>query len=293
MSHLYYSPPPSHYVHNSYYTPSAPSHLTHVVAPPGQRIDATQQRKRPKYTRSKTGCLTCRQKKIKCDESKPKCQRCSHGQRECTWPEGVPTRKKAGSRRDQKNSQDALQSSESPVLETRPSTATSSVSETSTPPTRDNTPPKREPAEQGLPPLVSRRHTDTSVALTSVASDTDASRRQQPSHGYPAPSSSNTHGLPGIPDVANSYPQHASYHQYPSSSHYTHAPHHPQSLVLPRVTSQHEVMRSAAAAPDTSAQWSSSGSMVSPHVESPEQQHYYSNAQERNMVGHASHQVRY
>lgn len=46
-------------------------------------------RKRPKYTRSKTGCLTCRTKKIKCDETKPICTKCVHGQRECTWPKDV------------------------------------------------------------------------------------------------------------------------------------------------------------------------------------------------------------
>jgi len=39
-------------------------------------------RKRPKYTRSKKGCLTCRSKKIKCDERKPLCTRCEHGHRE-------------------------------------------------------------------------------------------------------------------------------------------------------------------------------------------------------------------
>ena len=58
------------------------------------------QRKRPKYTRSKTGCLTCRTKKVKvcyaaagcsalsddrdfqCDEEKPDCARCRSSQRE-------------------------------------------------------------------------------------------------------------------------------------------------------------------------------------------------------------------
>jgi hypothetical protein len=55
-------------------------------------------RKRPKYTRypekifywtfiddayrSKLGCLTCRSKKVKCDELKPKCTRCTLGHRE-------------------------------------------------------------------------------------------------------------------------------------------------------------------------------------------------------------------
>lgn len=94
-----------------------------------------QQKKRPKYTRSKAGCLTCRTKKIKvrlcapehrghhllmrsvdgswksvsdrinclynaatqCDEAKPVCTKCEHSQRECTWPTDAP--KKKASRR--------------------------------------------------------------------------------------------------------------------------------------------------------------------------------------------------
>lgn len=43
----------------SYYPPSS----GHTVVP--QPRSEPQQRKRPKYTRSKTGCLTCRVKKIK------------------------------------------------------------------------------------------------------------------------------------------------------------------------------------------------------------------------------------
>ncbi|KAJ7658674.1 hypothetical protein DFH06DRAFT_990185, partial [Mycena polygramma] len=53
--------------------------------------------KRPKYTRSKTGCLTCRVKKKKCDEAKPNCRRSTHGERQCTWPDGAPQRKRAPS----------------------------------------------------------------------------------------------------------------------------------------------------------------------------------------------------
>ncbi|KAI5120076.1 hypothetical protein M0805_002637 [Coniferiporia weirii] len=52
------------------------------------------ERRRPKYTRSKTGCLTCRRKKVKCDETKTTCQRCANSQLECTWPEAPPPKKK-------------------------------------------------------------------------------------------------------------------------------------------------------------------------------------------------------
>lgn len=51
-------------------------------APPSGSGPASGARKRPKYTRSKKGCLTCRSKKIKCDERKPMCTRCEHGHRE-------------------------------------------------------------------------------------------------------------------------------------------------------------------------------------------------------------------
>ncbi|KAF5393425.1 hypothetical protein D9757_000774 [Collybiopsis confluens] len=71
--------------------------------------------------------------------------RCTHGQRDCTWPDGAPTRKKSSVRKD---SLDA---------DGRPSTAGSSISEGSTPPTRHPTPPRIQPLELDLPPLASRR----------------------------------------------------------------------------------------------------------------------------------------
>ncbi|KAF4630573.1 hypothetical protein G7Y89_g7562 [Cudoniella acicularis] len=35
--------------------------------------------------RTRTGCLTCRKRKVKCDEGKPICGRCHRLQRECVW----------------------------------------------------------------------------------------------------------------------------------------------------------------------------------------------------------------
>ncbi|KAF8578699.1 hypothetical protein K439DRAFT_1361525, partial [Ramaria rubella] len=84
-------------------------------------------RKRPKYTRSKTGCLTCRVKKIKCDETKPTCTRCAHGQRECTWPENVPSRKKPAAKKQSDQSEDRTPTrspeSASPSSSSAPTTA--------------------------------------------------------------------------------------------------------------------------------------------------------------------------
>jgi len=97
--------------------------------------------------------MTCRQKKIKCDENKPKCHRCAHGQRDCTWPVGVEPRKRAPPKRVDTVHMDPT--------DIRPSTASSSgISEGSTPPTRNHTPPKRELLELDLPPLTLRRHSD-------------------------------------------------------------------------------------------------------------------------------------
>ncbi|KZV82591.1 hypothetical protein EXIGLDRAFT_843555 [Exidia glandulosa HHB12029] len=79
--------------HSSRYTTDA-FHSGHTKTEPNDHdsnVAESALRKRAKYSRSKTGCLTCRGKKVKCDESKPVCSRCAHGQRECVWPEGVST----------------------------------------------------------------------------------------------------------------------------------------------------------------------------------------------------------
>ena len=47
--------------------------------------------KRPRPTstarakRVRTGCLTCRERHLKCDEGKPRCQNCTKSRRECRW----------------------------------------------------------------------------------------------------------------------------------------------------------------------------------------------------------------
>lgn len=41
---------------------------------------------RPDVHRSRTGCLTCRTRKVKCDEQRPVCQQCHRGTRSCDWP---------------------------------------------------------------------------------------------------------------------------------------------------------------------------------------------------------------
>ena len=202
-----------HQPHTHYYpAPHLPHGHTHVVSPP-PRTDPPQ-RKRPKYTRSKTGCMTCRVKKIKCDETKPNCMRCTHGQRDCTWPEGVPARKKSVVRKDSVD---------------RPSTAGSSgLSESSTPPTRERTPPKRSPNDLGLMPPTSRRPMNDHYVLHPMPSEPEPIRRlpisndRPVSSGYSHPAS-NTNVLNMIPETA-SYPSQPRYehpysHNGPSSRH--------------------------------------------------------------------------
>ncbi|WVQ84057.1 hypothetical protein IAT38_006202 [Cryptococcus sp. DSM 104549] len=41
---------------------------------------------KPKFSRSRTGCLCCRRGKHKCDEEKPVCRRCRLANRECVYP---------------------------------------------------------------------------------------------------------------------------------------------------------------------------------------------------------------
>ncbi|KAL5523610.1 hypothetical protein ACEPAG_7783 [Sanghuangporus baumii] len=116
---------PSHTTHHTH----VPS-IVHMVSPAQIRSDQSQ-RKRPKYTRSKTGCLTCRAKKIKCDEGKPNCHRCEHAHRECTWPDPAPLKKKPVARKSV-----AVQDTAS-GLETASRASGSSASRDATPCTRD------------------------------------------------------------------------------------------------------------------------------------------------------------
>ncbi|PPQ62944.1 hypothetical protein CVT24_006184 [Panaeolus cyanescens] len=198
----YTTPDPYLSAHPSYYPPptNAPIH----IVPPPQRSEVAA-RKRPKYTRSKTGCMTCRVKKIKCDETKPNCMRCTHGSRECSWPEGVPVRKKAAAKRD------------SVDIDGRPSTAGSSgLSESSTPPTREHSPPRRGGVDLNLLPLSSRPSNDNYMHLHSLTPEHDSARRQL-DRSAPYSHHSNPNVLSMIPE--SSYPSRGYDHGYIPSPH--------------------------------------------------------------------------
>jgi hypothetical protein len=155
--------------------------------------------------------MTCRVKKIKCDETKPNCMRCTHGQRDCTWPEGVPARKKTASKKDSPDG--------------RPSTAGSSgLSESSTPPTRDHTPPRRLTNEAGIPPLASRRPNDPYLQLHPMTTEPDHSRRSNGSNldrngssqGYPSLHQTASNAVLNMIPEISPYANQGRYESYPS-----------------------------------------------------------------------------
>ncbi|WPG99404.1 Hypothetical protein R9X50_00221800 [Acrodontium crateriforme] len=53
--------------------------------PPTDRSHTPEQG-RMKRRRVKTGCYTCRERRVKCDESRPACEKCRRGKRECEYP---------------------------------------------------------------------------------------------------------------------------------------------------------------------------------------------------------------
>ncbi|KAF2145208.1 uncharacterized protein K452DRAFT_244963 [Aplosporella prunicola CBS 121167] len=46
-----------------------------------------------KHRRTRSGCYTCRNRRVKCDETHPICERCRKGNRECVYPEPVQNAK--------------------------------------------------------------------------------------------------------------------------------------------------------------------------------------------------------
>ncbi|KAG2736884.1 hypothetical protein G9P44_000974 [Scheffersomyces stipitis] len=52
-------------------------------------MPSTKASVRPKQKRSRNGCLSCKQLRIKCDESKPNCEYCLHTNRVCVYPDTV------------------------------------------------------------------------------------------------------------------------------------------------------------------------------------------------------------
>ncbi|KAL2140041.1 hypothetical protein VTI28DRAFT_4318 [Corynascus sepedonium] len=49
-----------------------------------------------KHRRTRSGCYTCRSRRVKCDETRPICERCRKGKRECNYPEPPPPKGSGG-----------------------------------------------------------------------------------------------------------------------------------------------------------------------------------------------------
>ncbi|WVF68599.1 hypothetical protein IAT40_003368 [Kwoniella sp. CBS 6097] len=52
-----------------------------------------------KPQRSRDGCLTCRQRKVKCNEERPICDKCRIKSRECVWPSGDESERRRNKKR--------------------------------------------------------------------------------------------------------------------------------------------------------------------------------------------------
>ncbi|KAK1146972.1 hypothetical protein N8T08_002300 [Aspergillus melleus] len=60
--------------------PSAPKRK----APADTRAKGTRRQRRP-HVKSRSGCLSCKESRVKCDEARPICQRCSDRRKYCTY----------------------------------------------------------------------------------------------------------------------------------------------------------------------------------------------------------------
>ncbi|EJD02766.1 uncharacterized protein FOMMEDRAFT_156100 [Fomitiporia mediterranea MF3/22] len=204
-----------------YMLPTHP-HQTHIpgavhMVSPAQIRTEQPQRKRPKYTRSKTGCLTCRAKKIKCDEGKPNCHRCEHAHRECTWPDPTTIKKKVQPRKTS-TTQDNMSASEAASR-----SSGSPASRDATPSTRDidgtvnptamTEPDRRYSGSQGYPYVESnapmnRRQTNGGYNATSEVTPM-SSGTTIPSYSYdfhPSPNGSISSRSNSRPSTGNSLP---------------------------------------------------------------------------------------
>ncbi|GAB7338925.1 hypothetical protein MBLNU457_5605t1 [Dothideomycetes sp. NU457] len=117
--------------------------------------------------RTKTGCLTCRKRRIKCDESHPTCKNCAKSKRECMGydpifkaslpPSSVPAQVLAQQQqqREQQEAQQQQQRDQQQQQQQPQQPRASSISSSSA------TPVSYAPAMQGYAPAVSAGHAPT------------------------------------------------------------------------------------------------------------------------------------
>lgn len=68
-----------------------PSAAQTIIVPPSYTTSQKQALFQPlsdqkKHKRTRSGCFTCRSRRIKCDENRPLCERCRKGSRDCVYP---------------------------------------------------------------------------------------------------------------------------------------------------------------------------------------------------------------
>ncbi|TAQ84082.1 hypothetical protein B7494_g7590 [Chlorociboria aeruginascens] len=64
--------------------------------PNRNRRKSTQSSEHIKHRRTRSGCFTCRGRRVKCDEARPVCDRCKKGSRDCVYPETSTLAKPSG-----------------------------------------------------------------------------------------------------------------------------------------------------------------------------------------------------
>lgn len=67
-----------------------------------------------KHRRTRSGCYTCRSRRVKCDETHPTCERCRKGKRECNYPEPAPPKGSGGGSKDSSGPSQQTSPSSSP-----------------------------------------------------------------------------------------------------------------------------------------------------------------------------------
>lgn len=78
-----------------------PSPYSAPQPPPASAAEASSSAASPeklKHTRKKTGCLTCRARKVRCDEQRSTCAMCAIKGRECSWAATKDDKKKSRER---------------------------------------------------------------------------------------------------------------------------------------------------------------------------------------------------
>ncbi|KIX02340.1 uncharacterized protein Z518_08281 [Rhinocladiella mackenziei CBS 650.93] len=140
------------------------------VALPATGMEATG----IKHRRTRSGCFTCRSRRVKCDETKPICDRCKKGNRDCEFPQPTSTSKrvKQGESRSPKDQTSKHELKE----ETMSGLAT----------IKDETEDEDEPASTTERPPLLQRRTDSAQSVSQViksktAPDTPPTGRDQAS----------------------------------------------------------------------------------------------------------------